>query len=525
MDKLSLITGGVLVLVVLVAYLSVAFRSLRTMESIDDFFIYNRKLRDTSVFSATFSAEMSLATVFIAFMTLAAIMGLNLVFAMITFVAGQFVLWLTIPAVKRKVFWGETLQTFLGESFSSPTLRRIASATSVLGFIGLFSTEILVGTTLFTGLTGHSKDHAPIVAFVAALVVFYTTLGGFKSVVVTDRWQAAGVILVVAVLVFSAFNIGGNSNHQLIAPSLLKLHFDPLLILNFLIINTLYPICDMSAWQRIAAARDSETARRGFFAALISFFITWSAIIFAALALTEYTGGATDGTALIKPLELLANTGLTGTIVVGLALAALSAAMLSTGDTFLIAASQSLSIDILAADFFAEKREKERVASESDLSLEGNSETDSSRVVITTLRQEVYAGVPATKVLFQARLSIVAMATVGVLAFGFLMNIGFAVADFVFVVYGSTIALLPAIVGAFMITSESLRGKLATYSIMSLVLGLAAGWAYGVAAVTGSGPKLPLIGDASAYNSPTVALIVSGAIFAIGLALTGRRTS
>lgn len=520
MDRLSLATAGFLVLFVLAAYLSVAFRSLRTMRSIDDFFIFNRRLRDTSVFSTTFAAEMSLATVFIAFMTLAPVLGINLFVAMFTFTLGQLVLFIVIPHIKKRVYWGETLQTFLGEAYGSLVLRYIASIASLLGFVGLFSIEIIVGTTLFTSLSGSTMNQASIVAFVAAIVVFYTTLGGFKSVVATDRWQAIGVLFVVGVLVFCAFSVGEAGRAPLIPEGLRSIPIIPLLLVNFLIINTLYPLCDMSAWQRIAAARDVTTARRGFLAAILSFLLTWGLLIFAALALTDLTQGASEGGAIIRPLAELAKSGLAGTIIVGLALAALAAAMLSTGDTFLIAAAQSLSIDLLDRPYFEAKRRAEREAEEQD-GMPASLADDEP--IPRGIKEETYAGTTSIKVLYKARMSIVIMASVGIIVFAYLRSIGFQVADFVFVVYGSTVALFPSIVGAFRISSVNFRKRLSPWAIASLGGGLISGWIYGVAAVEHVAPTLYVLGPGSAYNSPTVALIVSLLIYMGGLGVVSAK--
>lgn len=530
MDKLSLITAGLLVLVVVITYLAVAFRSLRTMRSIDDFFIFNRRLRYTSVFSTTFSAEMSLATVFIAFMTLAAFLGLNLILAMLTFVAGQGLLWIVIPRIKQQVMWGETLQTFLGVSYNSARLRQVASLTSVVGFAGLFATEILVGSGIFTYLIGDPGSHLAVVATISSLVIFYTTLGGFKSVVATDRWQAVGVFFVIAVLLYAAFTLGGAEGRPLIPQRFIDDYkFDIILLLNFFIINTLYPICDMSAWQRIAAARDETVARRGFKMALISFFVTWSILIFAALALADYTAHAAGAGALIEPLRGLAGTGLAGTIIVGLALAALAAAMLSTGDTFLIAAVQSLSIDILYPRYFAARREAEQAQfQKAEAEAEVNTPNEPLHVrgaaYAPRIFDEDYDGVSAQKVLFAARGSIVIIAIAAICFFGLLQAIGFAVADFVFVVYGSTVAFLPVILGAFLIRSTDVKQRMGRAAIMTLFAGLIAGWAYGIASVLSVAPELPLLGPGNAYNSPTIALLVAMTVYLAGLAIAWRQT-
>ena len=332
----------------------------------------------------------------------------------------------------------------------------------------------------------------PVVAFVAAIVVFYTTLGGFKSVVATDRWQAVGVFFVVAVLVFCAFAIGGAGDGPLISQEVRSIPVAPLLLVNFLIINALYPLCDMSAWQRIAAAKDQDTARRGFLAAIISFLFTWGLLIFSALALIEVTSGATEGGAIIRPLTLLAEQSLLGTVIVGLALAALAAAMLSTGDTFLIAAAQSFSIDLWNRSYFEEKRQAEQ-----ERERLGGVAPEEIEPLLPRFAAETYAGKSASQVLFSARFAIVIMATAGVITFAYLRSIGFAVADFVFVVYGSTVAIFPAIVGAFIISDEKLRHRLGGIAIGSLAFGLVAGWAYGIAAVQGVAPELFVLGPGS----------------------------
>jgi Na+/proline symporter len=519
MHRLSLIIGGAAVLVVVIAYLRVALRSRRTLRSIDDFFIFNRRLRESSVFSSTFAAEMSLATVFIAFMTLAAVLGLNLVVAMITFVAGQFVLWLIIPAIKARVRWGETLPTFIGNAYDSELLRAVASLTSIIGFVGLFGTEILVGSGLFTALAGTSSAHIAVVAVVTALVVFYTALGGFKSVVTTDRWQTAGLVLVIAVLVYAALTLGSGGNAIVPLHFYDEFQFSYLLFTNFLIINTLYPICDMSAWQRIAAARDTRSARRGFFAAMMSFLLTWSLLIFAALALAQIIQGESGGGALLVPLRLLAESGLIGTLLVGLSLAALAAALLSTGDTFLIAAAHTLAIDLSAKRFFEERRAVEQAVASS--SVQGAGELPPPIAPIP-VADECHAGVTAQEVLRRTRISIVAMAGVGVVLLGALQAIGFAVADFVFVIYGSTVALLPVIAGAFLIRSPDRRRRLTPFAVAALITGLLAGWAYGIASVVGAAPALPLIGAGSAYNSPSLAVFVAASVYLIGLVVPSR---
>lgn len=510
MDVFGLGLTIFLVVVVYAVYLRIAIKSFRRLSGIDDFFIYNGRLREASVFSATYAAEMSLATVFIAFMTLAPLMGLSLIWSIGTFVTGQLALWAIIPHIKRRVSHGETLQTFLGDTFSSSKLRVVASLASVLGFIGLFSTEIVVGAKLFSGLVSSPAGYWSILTFVTFLVIFYTTLGGFKSVVVTDRVQTAGTIFAVGVLVLTAFLVGYNKDGHLIEPSLLSnVQLPWLLIANFAIINILYPLCDMAAWQRVAAARSIQVARRGFGFSVFMFLISWSAILFAALALSENATRDSAG-GIAFSLGALSQLGLWQALVTSVAFAALAAAMLSTGDTFLIAASQSLSMDVRFPLFFDERRR----TNPEWLNQLPDGKDDFS------FREEKYAGIRSSEILAWSRMSIFAMAIVGVALSSMLSHWGFQVADFVFVVYGSTVALFPAIAAAFLATNTDRRASLSVAAIISTVAGLIAGWLYGIGAVTGDekitqilAQWVPLPGGTSTYNSPTVAVVVSGALF------------
>jgi hypothetical protein len=202
----------------------------------------------------------------------------------------------------------------------------------------------------------------------------------------------------------------------------------------------------------------------------------------------------------------------------------LAAALLSTGDTFLIAACQSLCMDVRFPAFFDDRRARPDAPPPS-ISAELGSEF--------IFEDETYRGISSSTILAWSRRAMLAMVAIGVLVIAALSEVGFQVADLVFVIYGSTVCLFPSIVVA-LVAPESTARRLGNSAVVSVIAGLAAGWLYGTSAVIGSGATLmgrfiarvvPLPGGLSPYSSPTVALVVATATFGIGFLYSHRRRS
>lgn len=473
-------------LLIAFAYFIVAIKSINTIERTNDFFISNERLSAGAVFATLYAAEMSVATVFIAFFQLAPLLGYILIASIFTFALGQTVLWTIIPKIRESAPGAMTMAGFVGQRFDSSALRKVIAYTSILGFVGLFVTEIVVGARVISAVVGNEQIYWPCVAAIFIFIVFYTLMGGFRNVVATDKIQVALVLGSVFIIALLAISLGSKSpdepliNSEL--PKFSSIGFT--FFLSLVVINILYPLVDIAAWQRISAAKSTEAARSGFFIGILIFIFTWSAILFAALALSENSGLDNVG-GLATSFSNWASSGVLQTIASALGVSFLMAALLSAGDIFLIVAAQAWTLDI-----------KRNISSDEAL-------------------QNIS--------LSSARRSVLLMAVFGVLLVAFVTSIGFKVADLVFVVYGSTVALLPAVLIAMY--KKQISYKLKVASIISICVGVIYGWVYGVLAIKSQDGGVFerlfsavnfIPGFATSYNAP-IAAVVSSVVLLIVL--------
>ncbi len=482
---LFVVLGAALTGVLLLIYVRIAVQDFAAVRSVDDFFVYRRRLDARGVFSTFYASGMSLATVFIAFMQLAPDLGLALLWAVLFYSAGHLLLWLLIPRIKTMIDRGETIHTFLGQRYASPAMRRAGSVATVVGFVGVFATELIVGTYIFESLFGPGSSYWAALVLFTSILLTYALLGGFRSVVRTDMIQSLAILFVTGLLVLVAFSVGGpvtglGSFDE--ASGILALPW--LLLLNFFLINVLFPLIDMSAWQRVAAAVGPEAARAGVLPAALFFFVTWGLIVFSAVSLSTIVPADQDG-GIMAALTIFAGSGVVQAVLGAVGVAALVAAMLSTADTFLIAASQSMAMDI---------RQPQTAPG------------DGGDEAIINL----------------ARSDMLLLALCGLLVCLGLKAIGFRVDQLVFAVYGSSLALVPTVALALAAPIQWSLAPFRLAAIGSILAGLFAGWGYGVLTVViepAALEVLPLIGDLpgppSPYNAPTVALGASVLVFAV----------
>jgi len=466
---------------------------------------------------------MSLATVFIAFFQLAPVFGLSLLWAALFYALGHVVIFYLTPRIRSLTTSGSTLHGFLKDSYGSEGLKLTASIATTIGFIGIFATELIVGTRLLQSLLPNVDSYLPSLLLIGMVLVAYSILGGFKSVVRTDLLQTSAVILFCGLMIYLAFHFGAPTSGEPLIPDNLIANWKLaplgvvapsvifLMMLNFFLINVPFPLVDMSAWQRIVAAKDTKAAKSGVGLAAIMFFITWGAILFAALALTE-TAGADSAGGLATILINFGGEGWFSLILTCMGFAALVAAMLSTADSFLIAAGQTISMDITDRKFF----EKHPIEDSATVS-----QSDNLLPMDSTHR----------KVIGRARMQMGGIAIIGLILCIALTHIGFDVVSFVFAIYGSALALAPVVLCGLLLAKKLDLKRVQTFAILSVATGIVVGWAYGITSVTAQQGSFAwslaswwiLPDGVSVYNAPTIAFGFSLVIMIIGLVFRARR--
>lgn len=488
MTNIALAIAALVVVLTYAYFFWIAGTSVRQIESADDYFVAGRKLRTGSFFATLYAAEMSIATVFIAFFDLASFLGLQLLTAVFTFSIGQLVLSRLAPRIKQANSSRLTLPGVLGQQYQSDTFRLIALVTITIGFGGLFATEILVGAQLLKPLF-EAEAYVVVLLLMASLVTFYTALGGFRNVVRTDRYQTAFVVIGIVALVVAALNVSSTPIEALSVSADRGIVPSVSLIVNLLVINVAYPLVDLAAWQRIAAASDEQTAKRGGGLGAGAFFVCWITILLSAIVLVSATNkGGAD--AILSSFLITASFSWWHGLVAGVGLGALLAALLSAGDIFLITATQAICMDATRHKYFSTPTDL------SDRSCD-------------------------TEVLVHARKVTFLVALISLIVVGWLLSIGARASDLVFVLYGSTTALLPAVLLVLFFPERDLKSS-SLPAVASSVVGICMGWAYGVLALIGSDTTKgwlslvdPVPGPASTFNAACVSLAWSICTFVV----------
>ena len=163
------------------------------------------------------------------------------------------------PAIRRRMPQGRTIAEYAQDRFG-PGLRLWVSALSVLYMLCFITAEL----TAIGGITAMLSElpGAGVIVAVAVTTLIYTTWGGLRASLVTDRWQAwlllALLILVVAV-VLASLPAGAITQPWPSAPLEVSLS----VALTLVIAVTAANIFHQGYWQRIWSARDDSQLRRG----------------------------------------------------------------------------------------------------------------------------------------------------------------------------------------------------------------------------------------------------------------------
>lgn len=273
-------------------------------------------------------------------------MGLSGAWLLLTGLIGA---WLTavflIPVVKpladRHRFL--TFPDFLCHRFGH-TVAALAASISAVAYIGFTGSQLLAGGKLAASAFGWPL--APAVCAMAGVVVLYTAMGGLRAVILTDtiQWGILLVGLALVALPLGYLAVGGIEGLRHALPTA---HLDPWAIAPSLMTKwavSIIPVwfVGMTLYQRLYASRDEETAKRAW---LLAGLLEWPAMAFLGVALGMFSRVLFPS---IEPEmaipQFVANVLPTG--AAGIVLAAYLAAVLSTADSCLLAATGHLVNDL-----------------------------------------------------------------------------------------------------------------------------------------------------------------------------------
>jgi Na+/proline symporter len=454
-------------------------RGLRDLLPLDVF--GQAKVENADEFSAaTVAATLSLATVVLAFTELAPIFGLWLLWTAATTSMGLLAVRLAAPLIWRRLdaFGSQrpTLHSFLGASFDSTLLTRSAAFCTAAGFLGALAVELTVGSRFLAGLVP-SVNSTAAVLFLASVGVLYTLAGGFRVVIQTDRIQMIVIWLAIAALaalvVAQVEASGGLSAVLDRAPKGLfdltwRAELTPFLI-GIFVINVPTFLGDMSVWQRIAGTRAQAELETGLARSVIGAALSWSSLAILACFVVALAGPGLEGNPLAAFLvTMVSRMHLLVLAAAFVAIAGLYAASLSSASTQLIAAAQTLQIDVVRGGYVGEEFARSRRA------------------------------------LAKGRILVLALGSGSVLVVEALEAAGFSISDLVFAIYGSQLGLAPAVLLA-LIGQPKFNMERGSWVAAAILLGFASGWS------TALYGKLTRDADL-VFLAPVASLLISGGV-------------
>lgn len=319
---------------------------------LSEYFVGNRSMGGF-VLAMTLAATYASASSFIGGPGAAYKMGLGWVLlAMIQLPAT----WLTLGvlgkkfAIEARRYNALTLNDMLYARYKSRAVVIFASSALLLAFFGTMVVQFVGGARLLQTVTGLSYEHGLLIF--ACTVGLYTTIGGFRAVVLTDTVQGLMMLIGTILLLVGVIHVGGS-----VGEIVTKLHaIDPALvtpygpnhfisqpfILSFWVLVCFGVIGLPQAAVRCMSYKNSRSVHQG---------IVISTVVIALLMFGMHLAGA-FGRAIIPdittPDQIMPTLMITvlPPMVAGIFLAGPMAAIMSTIDSLLIQASSTLLKDL-----------------------------------------------------------------------------------------------------------------------------------------------------------------------------------
>lgn len=164
------------------------------------------------------------------------------------------------PAIRRRLPAGRSLAEFARERFGAP-MRRWVALLSVLYMLCFLAAE-LTAVGAITGLLSGIDGRLAILGVAGATLV-YTAVGGLRASLVTDRWQAGLLVVLLALVGTAALTALPAAAATPSAPAGAPLP-DALAVAATLVIAvTAANLFHQGYWQRLWAATDAAALGRG----------------------------------------------------------------------------------------------------------------------------------------------------------------------------------------------------------------------------------------------------------------------
>ena len=321
----------------------IGFRVFRGINKPSDFFWYPEGMSSEKLRDSLTASNISVGSAIFAFLSFGYSYKLAAFISPLTWLLGFFILYKVFPRIENSE--KRTLHGFLANRYDSRFIGYFASLLSIIGFLGTYGIEILVGIKIAKVLFPNVSS-IYIILGLSLVVCTYTALGGFKAVIDTEKMQLW--FSYVGIAAVFGFLISHNEN-VLSLETLASDHWgfsnlSVLFVLSLIVVNVPWQLIDMSVWQRVCSMRDQKDIKKGLSQSIYSIGISWCVLISLGVLLNyfpDFTAPSNNdyGSLLLSYLQ--------EPWAFALFAAGCFAALVSTADTLLIASIQTFVFDIL----------------------------------------------------------------------------------------------------------------------------------------------------------------------------------
>lgn len=220
----------------------------------------------------------------------------------------------------------------------------IATITTVLSYIAFIASQFVAGGNILASLTGWGLGRSYLIC--AAVIVLYTTLGGYLAVTFTDWLQFSLIILGVVLITFPLVlkTVPPRQLVDALPASVwdVSQYGSPATILGMLVATVFSFYTAMDSYTRMYAAKSPRAAKTGT--------LLCAGFVLAILVATVYIGMASrliipdmkdSAQAMSLVMTALLPSGLRGLLIIGIL-----SAIMSTADISILTASSNLTNDI-----------------------------------------------------------------------------------------------------------------------------------------------------------------------------------
>lgn len=263
---------------------------------------------------------------------------------------------LYIIAPKIRAFGKYTISGILEEKYGVPA-RNLASIIVILAYVGIVSYQMIGFGFILNLTTGMDVETGTIIG--AVLIIFLAMIGGLRSVSQTDA--ISGFLMVGGLLITVPVIIGIAGGWDTIVANVPASHLTAtgglttIQLIGYLLPALFLLLGDQNMYQRLASSKGDSSSRKAQIGWLLIMLIISPAISIIAFTSRSLFPDIDPG------MALMATTLAMPVAIGGILLAAASAFIITTGNSYLLSAATNLTYDIYGKYINKEASDKKQL--------------------------------------------------------------------------------------------------------------------------------------------------------------------